>query len=65
MTEPDHAETLDELETLAGLVEHHAGALRRLVADARNNRGLSLRRIAEATGRSVETVRTWSRDHAE
>lgn len=55
------ADTLDELREVADLVEHHAAELRRLVARARNRRGLSLRQIAEAAGRSVETVRTWSR----
>jgi DNA-directed RNA polymerase specialized sigma24 family protein len=56
------ADTLAELREVADLVEHHAGELRRLVARARNRRGLSLRQIADAAGRSVETVRTWSRD---
>ncbi len=54
-------DTLAELEQLAQLVDKHAGELRRMVADARNRRGLTLRAIADATGRSVETVRTWSR----
>jgi transposase len=62
MNDTHDTPTLADLTAAAREVADATERLRSLIIDARNRRGLTLRTIAEATGRSVETIRTWTRD---